>query len=167
MDTLPEITEFVIDTARNLGAGEVKASAAQGTSTEVTQRDGKIEKWQDSQSRSISTALLVNDRWSVHSTSDLRPDAVREFLARAIEATKMLEPDPDRRLPESALLGSTDAGAMDLDDGGTQTDLRSWVSSLEQATVAAAPDNLRSASAFVWQGRSSRFTATSLSLIHI
>ena len=161
MDTLPEITEFVIDTARKLGAGEVKASAAQGTSTEVTQRDGKIEKWQDSQSRSVSTALLVNDRWSVHSTSDLRPDAVREFLGRAIEATKMLEPDPDRRLPDSALLGSTDAGAMDLDDGGTQTDLRSWVSSLEQATVAAAPDNLRSASAFVWQGHSSRFTATS------
>jgi len=127
----------------------------------VTQRDGRIEKWKDSQSRAVSAALLVNDRWSVHSTSDLRPEAVRAFIGRAIQATEMLEPDEDRRLPDLEQMGWVDPKSMDLDDGGTEVDLREWVSTLEKATVDAAPDNLRSASAFVWTGRSARHTATS------
>jgi PmbA protein len=161
MNTLTEITDFVIKTATELGADQVKASASQGTSTEVTQRDGSIEKWQDSQSRGVSASLLVDDRWSVHSTSDLRPEAVRAFIGRAIEATKMLEPDEHRHLPDINQMGSTDPSALDLDDGGQDLDLRAWVSQLESATAQAAPDGLRSASSFVWHGRSSRHTATS------
>ncbi len=161
MDSLPEIAEFVIQTARRHGADEVKATVSQGTSTEVTQREGRIEKWQDSRSRAMSAALLVDDRWSVHSSSDLRPDALRSFLGRAIQATRMLEADPDRRLSEIEDMGWVEPEDLDLDDGGIELDLRAWVSSLEQATVAAAPDNLRSASAFVWQSRSERFTMTS------
>jgi PmbA protein len=161
MDSLVDIAQFVIEAARTLGADEVKATASEGISTEVTQRDGRIEKWQDSQSRSVSTALLVNNRWSVHSTSDLRQAPLRAFLGRAVRATEMLEPDEDRRLPDPEELGWVDPKQMDLDDGGKQIDLRAWVSEVEAATLQASPDNLRSASAFVWSGRSSRFTATS------
>jgi len=161
METLSDIVEFVIKTATTHGANEVKASVSQGVSTEVTQRDGRIEKWQDSRSRSMSAALLVNDRWSVHSTSDLRPEAMRAFLGRAIQATEMLEADTDRRLPDIEEMGWVEPKDLDLDDGGKEPDLRSWVSELEAATVQAAPDSLRSASAFVWRGRSERMSMTS------
>ncbi len=161
MDSLPEIAQFVLKTALKHGADEVKATVSQGTSTEVTQRDGRIEKWQDSRSRSMSAALLVNDRWSVHSSSDLRPEAVRAFLGRAIQATEMLEPDSDRRLTNIDQMGWVEPADLDLHDGGTEVDLRSWVTQLEEATVAAAPENLRSASAFTWRGHSERYTMTS------
>jgi len=160
-DSLPQLAEFVIKTAMEQGADEVKATISQGTSTEVSQRDGRIEKWQDSRSRSIAAALLVNDRWSVHSTSDLRPDAVGAFLGRAVQATQMLEPDVDRRLADFDQMGLADPEALDLNDGGTPSDLRSWVSELERTTLANAPDNLRSASAFTWRGHSDRVTMTS------
>ena len=47
-----------------------------------------------------SPTLMVDDRFSAHSTSDLRPEAVEGFVRRAVDATRVLEPDPDyRQLP--------------------------------------------------------------------
>ena len=100
MSGLNDTAEKIVETARRLGASEVTAWASQGTWTDVKQRDGQIEKWQDSQSYSASAAFFVDDRYSVHSTNDLRLEALEQFIARAIEATGHLEPTPDRRLAD-------------------------------------------------------------------
>jgi PmbA protein len=162
-ESLVDIGQFIVNTSTTLGAGEVTAWVSRGTSTEVSQREGRIEKWQDSRSRSVSAALLVEDRYSVHTTNDLRPEALRAFLSRAIQATELLEPDKDRRLCDIDEMGTVDAATLDLSDGGprTEIDYREWLNEIEGATLAAVGDGLRSANAFVWTGSSERAMVTS------
>lgn len=151
----------MVEIATRLGASEATAWASTGTWTDVKQRDGAIEKWQDSQSKSGSIALFVDERYSVHSTNDLRADALEGFLRRAIEATRHLEPDPARRLPEPDAMGTADLGHADLVDDAAAVDHRDWVNRMQTATTEAVSRNLRSAEGFVWSGSSSSVMVTS------
>jgi PmbA protein len=116
-DTLQEQAERVVERARALGAAEASVSASQSTSTSIQRRDGRVEQASEATSRGLVLSLLVDDRFSSHSTSDLRPDALEAFLQRALAATRFLEPDPDRAQPDIALCGRgpTDAELDQLD----------------------------------------------------
>jgi PmbA protein len=161
-DALIATASQIVDMARNMGASEVTAYASEGTYTDVKQRDGSIEKWQDSQSRSASAALFVDERYSVHSTNDLRPEALKSFIQRAIEATRHLEPDPERRLPEQALMGTASTTDLDLVDAtAPEIDHRTWVDEMQRTTTNAIPAHLRSTEGFVWSGTSSQAMVTS------
>lgn len=162
MNGLRDTAEMMVEMAQKLGASETTAWTSEGTWTDVKQRDGSIEKWQDSQSKSGSIALFVDERFSVHSTNDLRKEALEQFLSRAIDATRHLEPDPLRRLPDPALMGSGDESGLDLlDSSTTEVDHRTWVDAVQRATTAAIPSKLRSAEGFVWSGSSSSMMVTS------
>jgi PmbA protein len=162
MNKLNDTAATIVETATRLGASEVTAWASEGTWTDVKQRDGRIEKWQDSQSCSASAAFFVNDRYSVHSTNDLRPEALEQFIGRAIEATRHLEPDPDRRLADPSSMGSHDNEPLDLvDDKPVEIDHRTWVDEVQQSTSNAISKNLRSAEGFVWSGSSRQVMVTS------
>ena len=159
--SLIDTAAMIVDTARGLGAEEVTAWTSTGTYTDVKQRDGTLEKWQDSQSRSASAALFVDGRYSVHNTNDLRPDALKQFLSRAIDATRHLEPDPDRRLPDPADMGVAQ-GELDLVDTASQEiDHRAWVDQMQTAATQAISKHLRSAEGFVWSGSSASAMVTS------
>lgn len=158
---LIDTAAMIVETARGLGAEEVTAWTSTGTYTDVKQRDGTLEKWQDSQSRSASAALYVDGRYSVHNTNDLRPDALRQFLSRAIDATRHLEPDPFRRLPDPEDMGAT-PGDLDLiDTASNSVDHRAWVDEMQTAATKAIPKHLRSAEGFVWSGSSESAMVTS------
>lgn len=162
MNKLHSTANTIVETAKRLGASEVTAWASEGTWTDVKQRDGRIEKWQDSQSCSASAAFFVDDRYSVHSTNDLRPEALEQFIGRAIEATRHLEPDADRRLADPASMGCHDPAALDLVDATpVEIDHRAWVDAVQQSTSDAIPNNLRSAEGFVWSGSSRQVMVTS------
>lgn len=106
-----QLARQVLAQARAAGADEVAVTASRGTEVSLVRRAGKLEQAQEASSLSVSLSLLVDDRYSVHSTSDLRPDALRTFLERAVAATRQLEPEPERRLPDVSLCGrgSTEA----------------------------------------------------------
>lgn len=158
---LRETAALMVEIATRHGASEATAWASTGTYTDVKQRDGSIEKWQDSQSKSGSIAVFVDERYSVHSTNDLRRDALEGFLKRAIEATRHLEPDPARRLPDPKEMGMADITEVDLVDTAATVDHRDWVNRMQTATTAAIPTKLRSAEGFVWSGSSSSIMLTS------
>ena len=165
----PELTgvaERAIASARRLGAEEITARVSRGEWTDVGWRDERLEKSQRSESLSLSVSLLVDDRYSVHVTSDLRPDALEAFLERAVAATRFLEPDPDRRLPALSELGSADVEALDLVDPDWSTSAPSASAAAASEIVAAtreAASNLplRSAAATVWDGRTESCTLRS------
>lgn len=163
---LLEMARAVTTLARSLGADEVRTRIGRSVSTELTRRDGKLEKAEESRSMGLRVSLLVDDRFSAHSTSDLRPDALRPFLERAIEATRFLEPDVHRRLPERERMGSADLGALDAwDDTWPARDpaeRRARLARIEELVRAEGQDvRIRSASSFVWDGASERVIATS------
>ena len=96
-EALQILAEQVQSISLELGASEVSVGISRSVSTELGQREGVIEKCQQSGSLSIGVELLVNDRFSSHSSCDTRPDQLRSFLQRAIDATRYLEEDPHPR----------------------------------------------------------------------
>lgn len=100
-----EIARDILKKARAMGADEATVVVGRGTEISLTQRAGKLEQATQASSLSASLSLLVDERYSAHSTSDLRPAAVEAFLARAIAATRVLEPEPERRQPPVELCG--------------------------------------------------------------
>jgi len=151
----------IVDLAKSLGAEEVTAWSSEGTYTDVKQRDGSIEKWQDSRSHSASAALFVDGRYSVHNTNDLRQEALKSFIGKAIDATRHLEPDPDRKLPDPKDMGCAIANLDLVDNASPDVDHRSWVDEMQTATTSAISKNLRSAEGFVWSGSSAQAMVTS------
>ena len=103
--------------ARKAGAGDVWADASRGRSVSFKVRDGKLEEVKDSTSRSLSLRLYVNGRYSVHGTTDLRPERLASFVNEAVALTRALQPDKHRRLPDPALFKNRPAAAkLDLID---------------------------------------------------
>lgn len=114
-----DLARDVLRTVRDLGAEEATVATSRHDETSLSRRAGRLEQATQATSQSLSLSLLVDDRFSVHSTSDLRPDALRQFLREAVEATAFLEPEPERRQPPRELcgLGATEA-ELDLCDPG-------------------------------------------------
>jgi PmbA protein len=152
-----ELAARVVEQLRSLGASEASVSVSEGTSTEISRRDGKVEQASESVTRGLSLAILVDERWSSHSTSDLRPDALEPFLRRAVEATRYLEPDPDRALPPRELCGrgASEADLDHLDPAWarfTPADRAARVAALEDAVLARRDDRFVSATAHISDG---------------
>ena len=157
--------EEILGIAARLGAEEASVSVHLGVSTELHRRDGRVEKAQESRSLGAEVELMVDGRFSSHSTSDLRPDALEAFLTRAVAATAHLEPDEDRRLPDLSEMGHADVD-LDLDDprhgDWDPEQRRQLVEALEAAAKdALAGDPVRSITAYAWDGRSQGAVACS------
>ena len=158
-DDLLDVGSHAADLARQLGADEVTVQVMRSSYTELSRRDHQVEMAQESRSLSASVALLIDDRYSVHTSSDLRPSALHPFLARAVEATSYLEADPHRRLLPRAQMGSGDVAALEQQDlSGTRIDpslRRTWAEDLENRSLEAGSDQpIRSLSAYIWDGQS-------------
>jgi PmbA protein len=108
-----------VSLARKAGADEVWAGASRSRSVSFRVRDGKLEEVKDSTSRGLSLRLFVAGRYSVHGTTDLRPERVSDFVAEAVALTRALQPDKHRTMPDPALFGGAPSpAALDLVDGG-------------------------------------------------
>ena len=112
-DDLLKIARDAMDTATGLGLGELAITVDRSRFLEISFREGKLEKIQESTQRSLGATLYQDGRYTSSSTSDLRPEAVRKFLEQARDMTALLTPDPYRSLPDPALYeGQAD---VDLD----------------------------------------------------
>jgi PmbA protein len=105
-----------LDMALKAGAQDAVIGASFGYSTEFEYRDGKLEKVQQSASRGLNVALYVDDRYSTHGTTDLRPAQVQRFIEDAVVLTRHLEPDPFRKIPEAKLFANRPAVDLELID---------------------------------------------------
>ena len=136
-----ELAHRAVQRAKALGADEACANVSRGVQASITRRDGRVEQATESETRGLSISILLDDKWSSHGTSDLRASALETFLARGVEATRLLEPDPDRRLPDAALCGrgASDAALDQLDPA--------WAHHTPEARAAAAEALEREAAA--------------------
>lgn len=157
--SLLELARKTVGDAQKLGAEEVTVSVSRSSELSLVRRAGKLEQATQATSRGLSLSLLVNDRFSVHSTSDLRPDAVSVFLERAIAATKVLEPEPERRQPDLSLCGrgATEAelDSVDASYGSLTVEARRTAAEALEAAVEALPNRKRVLSATMYVGDSS------------
>lgn len=110
-DTLLAQAHAAARLAQRLGADEARVGVSRSRGVEVEWRDGRLERVQERARRGLAVELFVDGRYAAMSTNDLRPDAVESFLKEAVAMTRLLEPDPHRRLPDPALY----AGRADVD----------------------------------------------------
>jgi PmbA protein len=130
-----------VDAAKQAGAQAAAAAVSRNRSVNFELRNGKLEKVEDSTSRSLSLRLFVDGRYSAHSTTDLRPEQVKAFVANGVAITRALQPDPHRKLAPRELYPTTLA-ALDLQDAQVaklDRDKRlGWIQAMD-ARVAKAP----------------------------
>jgi len=129
----------IVALATELGADGAWAGANRSRSVAYTYRDGKLEEVKDSTSRGVSLRLYVDGRFSVHGTTDLRPDELRSFVREAIELTRALEPDPYRALPDPKLFEGRSTADLELVDAHTSAIDReqrlAWCESMDARVV--------------------------------
>lgn len=107
-----------VELGKSAGAEHVWAGADRGRSVDFSVRDGKLEKVQEATSQSLYLKLWVDGRFSSHTTSDLRPDRLKAFVAEAVALTRALEPDPFRLIPDPALFEGRSEVDLDVVDAG-------------------------------------------------
>lgn len=121
--SMRDLAARAISEARAAGAKDSRAFVTRSRDVTVEWRDGKLDRIRESTAQSLSVSLYVDGRFSASGTSDLRPDAVAQFVRGMVGATRTLAPDPHRHLPDPARYA-----------GATQADLQ--ISDPAVATVA-------------------------------
>ncbi len=159
MSELLDLAADVVAQSLALGADEASVTVSEGTHTSIVRRAGKVEQATQATTRGLVVSLLDDDRYSSHSTSDLRPDALSAFLRRAVEATRYLEPDPDRRQPDRALCGrGVSEEVLDQNDPAfgdrTAEERATQALAMEEALDAVSPEGRISAATYVADGAS-------------
>ena len=110
-DQLLKQAQDAVQLALDTGADDAVAGVSTGRSLEFQWRDGRLEKVQEDTAHSLGISLYVDGRYSGHSTNDLDPVRLREFLSEAVAITRLLEPDPYRLITPPELY----AGRKDVD----------------------------------------------------
>ncbi|NCG22305.1 MAG: TldD/PmbA family protein, partial [Rhodobacterales bacterium] len=103
-------------------------------------------------------SMLVNERFTSNSTSDLRPEALDAFIKRSVESASYLEPDPERAQPpgEDCGRGVTEE-QLDQDDPAWSTrtadDRSNFAEAIENAIRDLHEDDVISSAAYSSDGR--------------
>lgn len=126
-----------VEIAKKKGAQDAAGIGRVRRTVDVGWRDGKLDKISEATSRGLDLKLYVDGRYSVVSTSDLRPEALDAFIGNAIALTRTLAKDPFRTLPDPALYAGQskeDLGIADPKiDAIAAMDLRRMAESMEVA----------------------------------
>ena len=106
---LPALTQQMLDAARDAGADACDAIAVDGTSISIDVRGGALENAERAEGIDIGLRVFLGQKVASVSSSDTKPDTIREMARRAVAMAK--------EAPEDAYAGLADPDqlATDLD----------------------------------------------------
>lgn len=96
------LTGECLEMALGAGADKARASFARNAMSIVATLDGSVDKVTSCLDCSISLNIFADGRYGSFSTNKLERGALRSFIAKAVETTRMMAPDPARDLPDPA-----------------------------------------------------------------
>lgn len=94
------LAQYIIEIAKKNGSNEVAVNLSEESEVNLQYRDGEIEQLQESQQSGLSIKIYTDNKYSLHSTNDLRKEAITKFVERAVRSTKYLTADKFRELPD-------------------------------------------------------------------
>ena len=134
------LAQWAIKFAKSKGADDAKVSISNGREIDIKFRDRKLENLKESTSNSLSLNIYANNRYSGHTTSDMRKDALEKFIEEAVSATKYLSEDEFRKLPNPKYYPgdlSVDLELTDPNYGNVTSDQRKKIAKdIEEATLS-------------------------------
>ena len=156
---LMALAKGVMAKAQGLGADEVGVAVSRGSHVTIQRRDGEVEQATEATTQGMMISVTKGERYTSNSTSDLRPEALDAFIARCVELTQFVEPDPYRRQPDPELCGrGVSEEQLDQDDPAwrdrTAQDRNAHALAIEEAMDATAHASKVSSSSYVADGRS-------------
>lgn len=151
---LKERAAQAVELARHSGAEDAWSTVSQSRDVQFEYRDGNLEKVKETTSQNLGIRIYANGRYSSHSTTDLDPDRLQDFIAEAVAITAALEPDEYRRITPEALFRDRPTDELDLVDASVQALEReqriAWCRSLDE--TAHQHEQVISATSGVYDG---------------
>ncbi len=95
-----DLVAWSIKTAKSAGADECRVGISTRRFVEISYRKRKPENIKEATTKNLGVEIYVNGRYSAQNTSDLRKDALKDFISNAVSTTKLLAEDPFRTLPD-------------------------------------------------------------------
>jgi PmbA protein len=133
-----QLAEWAKDFALKQGADEISVGVSKSRNIEIGCRERKLENLKESTQNSMALDIYINNRYSSHSTNDLRKDALKKFIEGAIASTKYLSEDPYRSLPDPKFYVKGDLPDLDiLDENYEKIDSAQRVKMAEKIETAA------------------------------
>ncbi len=121
--TLSDLTHQLIEIARKAGADAADAIAVDGTSVSIDVRGGVLEHAERSEGIDVGLRVLVGKRQACVSSSDTKPDTLRQMAERAVAMAREAPEDPHAGLADPAQLArDTDTSTLDLYDPSDEPD---------------------------------------------
>lgn len=111
-----DLAQWVVEYAKKSGADEVTISINNSREVEIGYRDKKLEKLKESTQSGLNLKLYVANRYSGHSTNDLRKEQLKPFIEKAVSSTKYLSSDKYRSLPDPKFYATDFKTELDVYD---------------------------------------------------
>ena len=109
---LKALVEAILGEAAKQGASAAEVSASQDAGLGVTVRKGELETVEFNQDRGFGVTVYTGQSKGSATTSDSRPAAIRETVAKAMDIARYTQDDPCNGLADAELMPSAVA---DLD----------------------------------------------------
>ncbi len=133
------LAQWCVQVAKSVGADDCRVSIDSERFIEISYRERKPENIKEASTRGLNIEIFVNGRYSSQSTSDLRHDALNNFIANAVAMTKLLAEDPYRSLPDPKYYqgrANVDLGLVDADyEKFTPENRHTRVKAIEEASL--------------------------------
>ncbi|MCK9524191.1 MAG: TldD/PmbA family protein [Proteobacteria bacterium] len=148
--------ERILQGAQARGLRDVIITVARGRSVSLRFRLGRPEEVEESATQSAAVQCFDEGRYTASTTNDFRPEAFERFLDNAVALTRVMSPDPFRRITDPALYaGRADVDLQLCDDAVsacTQDDRLALAEAAYDAAMSAANGDALFAESAVQQG---------------
>lgn len=162
---MQDLAAWVIKTAKSAGADDCRVNINSQRSVEISYRNHKPENIKEATTKGLYVQLYVNGRYSSQSTSDMRKDALKDFITNAIATTKLLAEDPYRTLPDPKYYQGRSKIDLEQVDPAyknyTPENRHSLVRSIENAALEKGGDKVISVTASTQDGHAEGFSMSS------
>lgn len=152
-----ELAHWVAATAKAAGAAEAAVDVSNSRAVEIEYRDGQLDKVKESTQNSLNIDVYVENKFSGHSTNDLRRDSLGRFIEDAVAMTKYLSEDLFRKLPDPKYYRGSEDRDLDLIDsdyGSVTAERRVRRAKQLQDLTAAESDKIVSSTAGYYDNES-------------
>ena len=155
---LYDLAAWTTKTAKAAGAENCRVGIDSQRFVNISYRERKPENIKEASTRNLGIELFVNGRYSSQSTSDLRQNALRDFISKAVATTKLLAEDPYRTLPDPKYYqgrAELDLGLVDPDyKKFTPEERHNMVKAIEESCLEKGGPKVISVTAGEYDGNS-------------
>jgi len=121
--SLSDLSDQILQAAKQAGADAADAIAVDGTSLSITVREGALEHAERSEGIDIGLRVFVGQRQACVSSSDTKPDTLVQMAERAVAMANEAPEDPHAGLADPAqLTTNTATEALELYDPSEEPD---------------------------------------------